>query len=102
MDELLQATNKLAYIIHLKQTTEQTETHKLALLTYYIKQIQNSVTELTDKISEIHDIVSADNLSYEDLYRKTVQQSQDYTKFIRTFGPYMTLWQLLQTNQTNN
>ncbi len=99
MNELIHdASNKLAYIIHLKQTTPSTQQHKLALLTYYIGQIQESITELTNKISEIHDTVSGSNVSYEDVYEKTVQSSKNNTKFMQTFGPYMMLWQSLNNN----
>jgi hypothetical protein len=104
MNDLSEATNKLAYILHVKQTTPQTpeNSHKNALLTYYIHQIQCSINELTQQIDDIYHTVNEhefdNHQSYESLYDKTVQSNQSQTNFMRTFGPYMMLWQSYESS----
>ncbi len=100
MNDLTEATNKLAYILHVKQTTPQTpeNIHKNALLTHYINQIRSSIGELTQQIDDIYHTVNEHEFStnlqpYETLYGKTVQSTQSQSNFMRAFGPYMLLWQ---------
>ena len=73
--------------------------YKTLVLNYYIKELHEAHTEFINVLDKIHSTFRNNTMNYKELYDSICNQNQQEGDFYRTFGPYLTLWSLLNNNE---
>lgn len=100
--DLKNVSQMLKYIIKLQNDKEMDNKYKHAVLSNYLIEIKKSINEITDKIIDMHNIISnceessSKNNSYKTLYDNTFADKKNEGDFLKMFGPYMLAWNLCQ------
>jgi hypothetical protein len=66
-------------------------------------ELRNTLDEAIEKLDHICDTILMDHVepvSYDTLLKDKVRDYQANEKFIKVFGPYMCLYQILSTTET--
>lgn len=80
------------------------DNHKTLVLRYYIKELcdaHNDFINILDKI-QLMFRESDNEINYKELYDSICKQNQQEGDFYRTFGPYLTLWNVFNSNLFNS
>lgn len=111
-------SKKLQYLIIAKNICklggDACDDHKYAVINHYLNQIKDLIEETFDEITNVYDIVrehetferehvdsddDAEAKTFVNLYHTICEDNTNDTDFIRTFSPYMALWNVFQDGQ---
>lgn len=83
--------------------------YKTLVLNYYIKELHEAHAEFINILDKIHSTFhpssnpsfNDNTINYKELYYSICKQNQQEGDFYRTFGPFLTLWSLMNENKSN-
>lgn len=80
------------------------DNHKTLVLHYYVKELCDAHNDFINILDKIHSTFkeSDNEINYKELYDSICKQNQQEGDFYQTFGPYLTLWNLINSNLINS